>query len=436
MRAAKGTKPSTFSALGSANFRIFWVCSGIYFMGKWIAFFAQGYLVVLLAIGDGGGHLVPLYTGFFGLAQAIPGLTAGLVGGVVADRFDRRRVIVTTQTCIGMLNGVLAWLTLGDRITIVGLLVIVALLSTTQALDGASRFSWLPSLVPRRSLVSAVGLHTAGNNSAQLLGPALGGLLYLPLGISGLLLVIATCHLAVAGGQLFIRSTETADRSIETAPPHRRVGSLRSLAAGLRYIVRDSVTLWLFVVCAASQFLVRPYVLLLPSFAEQVLHTGAVQLSWLMTASGAGALLGSLVVASLDAMRRRGRFLIIAAIVIGFTVILLAAQRTLAGAVVVVAILGLTTILFQGTANAMLQLRTPDHLRGRVIGVFLTFPQGIMPLGVSALGFIGAATGLVAAMALGGALFGLFALGGRAFAKNLWRLQDADLATGEKDVHR
>jgi predicted MFS family arabinose efflux permease len=321
-----------------------------------------------------------------------------------------------------VVTAALALLTISGRITIVEVLVVGGLVATIRSFDDPARYSLVPDLVPRDYLVSAVGLYSASSTGAQLLGPVLGGLLYLRLGIGGLFLVQAVTYLVLPAALLVIRPPRDAEAGgrLAEAAVAERPGPLRSIREGLGYIVRDPVILWVFVLCAASQFLVRPYTQLLPSFTEGVLHVGAVQLSWLLTASGVGALVGALVIGSLHGLERRGRFLILAGVGLGVALALLASQRALVGALGAVAVLGFMVLMFQGTVNTTLQLRAPDRLRGRVLSVLMMIPLGVMPLGISALGFVGSATGVGVSLGVAGVAFAAVALSGRALARDLW----------------
>lgn len=406
---------STFAALRTPTFRLFWSCNLVYFLGEWMQLFGLGYLVVELGTRDGDAHRVALYAGLVGLSQAVPGLCLGLFGGVAADRFDRRRILLFTQASLGTLTGMLGLLIVSGDINIAEVLAINCVASAVRVFDDPTRYSWIPGLVPSRYLVSAIGLNTASYTSMQIFGPMLGGLLYLSIGTGGLFLVTASCYLVVGVGQQFL------PRDLVASDQRERPGPLRAVAEGLGYVVRDPVTLWVLLLCAASQFLVRPYTQLLAAFAKDGLHVGATELSWLLGASGIGAFAGALVIASLGSLERRGRFLMCSGVALGFALLLLATQRSLPGAMVAVVVLALMVTLFQGTVNTILQLRTPDRLRGRVLSVLMTIPLGILPLGTGALGFVGSASSVATSLGLAGLTFGLMSIAGLAFARELRR---------------
>jgi MFS family permease len=389
-------RTSTIAALASRNFRLFWVGLLVSSIGMWMQMFGQGYLVVQLAVRDGVPHFAPLYLGLVGLSRAIPGLTFGLFGGVVADRADRRQLLLTTQIAASVIAGTLAILTITERINIVEVLLLGALNSMVHSFEAPTRQSMVPALVPRRHLSSAVGLSSAAFNGAQFIGPLLGGLLYIPLGVGGLFAVNAVSYLAIVAALLRM-----------DLPPVTRAQSesvMRSIREGLHYIRRDPVVRWVVILTAGSATLARPYPQLLPAITQQVLNVGAVELSWLMAASGAGALAGALATASLGNLKRRGLVVIASAGALGLLLAAFAIQRTLLGALPILILVGFSAMLFMGMANTLLQLRTPDHLRGRVMSVQTMMMMGVVPLGVMAMGSVGTFLGVDVSMFAGGVL--------------------------------
>src|SRR5437588_10581702 len=167
--------------------------------------FGLGWLVVQLAIQDGVPNLAPFYLGLTGLARALPGLAFGLFGGVVADRADRRRLLVVTQTSAAISAAVLGALTISGRINIVEIVLVSALNSIIFSFDAPTRQAMVPRLVSDRDLMSAIGLNSAAFNGATLVGPVVGGVLIIPFGVGGLMLINAFSYLAIVGALLLMR---------------------------------------------------------------------------------------------------------------------------------------------------------------------------------------------------------------------------------------
>jgi len=365
--------------------------------------FGMGYLVVQLAVQDGVPHLAPLYLGLVGLARAIPGFTFGLFGGVVADRADRRRLLLTTQVLAASTSTLLAALTIAGRIDIVTVILIAAINSLIFSFDIPSRQAMVPRLVPERDLMSAIGLNSAAFNGPQVIGPVIGGLIATAVGATGgalagvgwLFAINAASYGAVILALWLMAPVPTEGR--------RDTPVLRSIREGLGYIRREQVILWVIVLVALTALLSRPYIQLLPAVAHEM-DLGALELSWLFAASGIGSLLGALATASLGNVRRRGVVLVASALTMTGLQVLFGAQRSLVLALPLLALLGVATMIFMGMGNTLLQTRTPDHLRGRVMSVNSMMFMGFMPLGSMVLGSIATIVGVANSFIVGAAV--------------------------------
>ena len=394
-------RTSAIAALRYRDFRLFWFGLLVSNIGTWMQMFGQGYLVVLLAVRDGVPQLAPLYLGLVGLARAIPGLTLGLFGGALADRTDRRRLLLVTQSAAAATAAILATLAITGRINIVEILLLGALNSTIFAFDAPTRQSMVPRLVPERDLMSAIGLNSAAFNGPQIIGPVIGGLIYAPFtdtptfGAGILFYINAISYLAVVVALLRMRPVPIIGKSGD-------VTMLESIREGLAYIRKDTVVKWIVILAATTALFARPYIQLLPAVAHDLLRVGAVELSWMLAASGVGALLGSLGTAALGDMRRRGAVLIGSAVAFGTLLVVFTMQRTLLPSLPLLVLLGFSTMVFLGMANGLLQTRSPDHLRGRVMSVYTMVFMGLMPLGSMVMGSIGSVAGTGAGLLAGG----------------------------------
>lgn len=367
--------------------------------------FGQGYLVVQLAVRDGVPQLAPLYIGLVGLARAIPGLTFGLFGGVVADRADRRRLLLVTQSLAGVTAAVLAGLTIAGRIDIVQVLLLGAINSLVFSFDAPTRQSMVPRLVPERDVMSAIGLNSAAFNGPQIFGPVIGGLIATAIsgndptdlrGVGWLFALNAISYLATVTALLLMTPMPVQGG--------REVTVFRSIREGLGYIRRDPVIRWVVILMAASSALSRPYIQLLPAIANGSFHVGALELSWMLAASGIGSLLGAVATASLGNVRRRGLVLLSSCLVLGILLVVFGLLTTLPPALLVLVAMGFGTMLFLGLSNTIAQTRSPDHLRGRVMSVYSMMQVGLIPLGTMALGSLGSVVGVSTSFIVGGAL--------------------------------
>jgi MFS family permease len=402
-------RTSALAALRSRDFRLFWFGLLVSNVGTWMQMFGQGYLVVLLAVRDGVPQLAPLYLGLVGLARAVPGLALGLFGGVIADRTDRRRLLIVTQSAAAMTAGILAALAITDRINIVEILLLGALNSTIFAFDAPTRQSMVPRLVPERDLMSAIGLNSAAFNGPQIIGPVIGGIIYAPFagtptfGAGLLFSINAISYLAVVGALLRMRPVPVTGGAGD-------LSMLESIREGLRYIRGDVVVKWIVLLAATTALFARPYIQLLPAVAHDVFHVGAVELSWMLAASGVGSLAGALATAALGGLRRRGAVLVGSSLVFGLVLVAFVAQRALVAALPLLVLLGFATMVFLGMANGLLQTRSPDHLRGRVMSVYTMVFMGLMPLGSMVIGAVGSIAGVGLGLVVGGVLCTLVAL--------------------------
>ncbi|TME34648.1 MAG: MFS transporter, partial [Chloroflexi bacterium] len=238
--AAEPGRTSAWSALEHRDFRLFWIGLVVSNIGTWMQQFGLGWLVVQLAIKDGVPQLAPFYLGLVGLSRALPGIAFGLFGGVVADRADRRRLLLVTQ-----------YLAISNQINIVEIVLISALNSIIFSFDAPTRQAMVPRLVDDKQLMSAIGLNSAAFNGATLVGPLVGGVLIIPFGVGGLMLINAISYLAIVAALLLMRPQP----AIDYGP---RLSLLESIKEGLSFIRGDPVLLWVVVLSIATALFTRP----------------------------------------------------------------------------------------------------------------------------------------------------------------------------------
>lgn len=392
--------PSALSALNYRDYRLIWTGQVVSNVGSSMQQLGLGWLIVQLAERDHAPQLVPVYLGLIGLARGIPVLFAGLAAGVIADRVDRRKLLMTIQAYWAIVSTVLAWLTISDRISIGLVMALTVLSSIAQAFDGATRQAVFPRLVPRRAWVSAVGLNSMSFNVAQFIGPMIGGFLIGPLGVGGLMLLNAVSFLALIYAVATSSPMPSSTDGIAPASP------LRSLAQGLSFIWREPTVGWAMLLALLGNVLARPFQLLFPAFVHDALKGDARDLSYVMTAAGIGALSGAFGTASMGSLRRRGVVYAVAGIGLGVMLVGLGMQTSLLPAMMFSFCVAFSSQLFITMASALYHTNTPDELRGRVMGLSTVVVQGGMSLGALLLGSLGAVVGIGASLALGGGLFG------------------------------
>jgi MFS family permease len=253
----------------------------------------------------------------------------------------------------------------------------------------------VPRLVSDKELMSAIGLNSAAFNGATLVGPLLGGVLIIPFGVGGLMIINAISYISIVVALVLMRP--------QPVDAVRHLPLIDSIREGISFIRSDPVLRWVVTLSVATALLTRPYIQLLPAEA-QFLGVGALELSWLLAASGAGALAGALITASLGSLRRRGALLVGAAFAHGTLLTLFGAQHTVLGAMLFVGLTSLAVMVFLGMANTLMQTRTPDALRGRVMSVHTMVFMGFMPLGQMLLGSLGTFVGINNSFLVGGVI--------------------------------
>lgn len=365
-------------------------------IGGWMQIFALGLLVVQIAAREGAPELAPFYLGLMGLARAVPGLALTLLAGAVADRMDRRLILLIAQSTMALSTALLAAVAFAGTATIPIVLLASAIHSAAFAFDNPARQSMVPRLVPLPMLPSAIGMQSAVFNGASIIGPLLAGLLYIPIGLPGLLAVNAISFVAIIGALFLMRPL----------PPiaSRSVSILASVLLGARYVRRNPTLVWILVVSGTIFSTVGPMGQLLPAVAGESLYNGVSWLSLLLTALGLGAFTGALFVMNVGRFRRLGRLFVTGAIVNGMGLVAFALTSEPVVSLVVAYVIGLSGTLMAGMGNNILQATTTDAYRGRVMSVWGLLFIGIMPVGQLALGVLGSLLGIHTSLFVGGAV--------------------------------
>lgn len=367
--------------------------------------FALGILVVQIAAREGRPELAPFYLGLMGLARAVPGLAFTLVAGAVADRVDRRRLLMVTQTTMALNAAALAVVTFAGVATIWEVLIASVIQAAAFAFDNPSRQSLVPRIVPLPFLPSAIGLQSAAFNGASIIGPVIAGLLFVPIGVPGLLAVNAISFVAILG----------ALKVIPSVPPSAQPSDsiVQSIAQGARYIRANRTLVWILLTVGTIFVMAGPMSALLPAVAGESLWNGWSLLSVLLAALGAGSFTASFVTMNVARVRSLGTVFVGAAVINGFMLVLFALTADPMLALVFAFGTGFGGTLMAGMGNNMIQATVDDAFRGRVMSVWAITFIGLMPVGQLVLGALGSLLGIHAALAIGGTVSlaaGLYAL--------------------------
>lgn len=383
-------------ALEVRDFRLLWMGLIVSNIGSWMQMVGQGWLVLQLTNS-------PFWLGMVAFARAVPMIGLSLVAGVVSDRMDRRKLLLTTQTTAASLALLLAVLTSSGLVKVWQIMALAFLSAATMAFDNPTRQALVPDLVGKDRVMTAVGLNSAAWNGAAVLGPALAGVAVGAIGVAGCFYLNAVSFFAVVWAVWVMKPRTTA---------MSRQGTMwSSLVEGLGYIRRHRVIFALFLVTAIPSLLGRPYQSLMPVFARDILGGGPRTYGALMSASGAGALLGALMTASLGAFHRKGLVVLGSTGAFGLILIAFAASRSFYVSLVVLFFAGAGATLYMGSANTLLQTNVPANFRGRIMSVYTLIAGGLMPLGGMLGGSAATLTGNVSAVVMaGGGLVAISAL--------------------------
>ena len=381
---------SAFRALRYRNYRLFISGQFISLVGTWMQNVAQAWLVYRLT----GSSLL---LGAVGFVNQIPILLLSPFTGALADRRDRRWIVIGAQTAMMILAFALAALTLGGGIRIWHIFVLAALLGTASAFDVPARQSLFVELVERDDLINAIALNSSVFNGARVVGPAVAGVLVAAIGEGWCFFVNAVSYIAVIAGLLKIRSPE------RTIPPPAS-SPLAHVLEGFRFVWRNTPIHALLALLGLASLVGTPYSVLMPIFADRILHGGPRGLGLLMGAAGSGAVLGALVVAARHGTRGLGNWAAAACSVFGLSLILFSLSRAFWLSALLLLPVGFSLMVQLASSNTIIQTMVPDGLRGRVMALYTMMLLGMAPVGALMAGAAAEKLGAPFTVAAGGGI--------------------------------
>jgi MFS family permease len=381
-------------ALRHRNYRLFFFGQLISLVGTWMQQVAQGWLVLQITHD-------PLWLGIVSVAQFGPVIIFGLFGGLIADQWPKRRILLATQTSSMLLAFALFLLTATGVVQVWQVMILAALLGITNSIDMPTRQAFAVEMVGREDVTNAVGLNSAMFNASRVIGPAVAGLLIGAFSISIAFLLNGLSFIAVIVAYLMMRTDELRPAPVIVRPTTVR-GVFASLAEGGRFVRQTPLVLLSVTVVGLVATFGMNFQVLMPPYADNVLHVGAAGYGFLMAASG----LGSTVAALWIAFSRKVSPLpiVLGAIALGLGTIVVAFTTSFGVALLAMVIVGAGGIGMAVTANTTIQLSVPDHLRGRVMSLYTTVFAGSVPAGGLLMGWIASAWGVPAALFVGAIL--------------------------------
>lgn len=377
---------ASFGALRHRNYRLFFAGHLISLSGTWMQRVAQAWLVYEITKSS-------LALGVVSFAGGLPTVFLSLFAGALADRFEKRRILIVCQTVAMIQAFVLAALTLMNKVTYFHLVLLGALLGVANSFDTPTRQSFIKETVGGEDLMSAIALNSSAFNTARLIGPAVAGILIYSIGIGACFLINAFSFLAVITSYMLIRLPTRKERSKDNA--------FESIKQGLQYVRNHDIVTTAMALIAIASVCTFSYPTLLPVFTDKVLLGGAGVYAALMTSIGAGALLTATLIALLGNIRQKGRVATSGAILFPLALWLLSFMKSPTGAYVCCLIAGSTMITLTATMNTLVQSAIDDNYRGRVMSLYVLLFLGPMPFGNLIAGRLAESLGVLNTIRLG-----------------------------------
>ncbi len=410
--AALPPRRRVLGALRHRNYRLFFGGQLVSTIGTWMQSIAQPWLVLQLTHS---GFLVGLVLA----VQYLPMLVAGPFGGLIADRFPKRRVLQVTQAAFMVPAFFLFAVTITGTVTYPEVLAAALVWGAIQVVDVPTRQAFAIEMVGREDLMNAIALNSSIWNSAAVVGPSLAGVLIAVIGVPLCFLLNAVSYVAVILGLALMRNLPSL------LPDRDRQSMVERVVEGARYVRCDPVVGTMLVVVGVFSLFAMNRLTLLPLFAEQVLGTGAVGFGLLMGALGLGAMTGALSLAFVPSQASGRRQFWIglawALFLIGFSY-----SRSFPLSLLLLYLAGLCQMWFLATANTRVQLVTPDRLRGRVMSFYAQAVMGVGPIGATQAGALASLLSAPAAMAIGAGVAGAVMIAVRLLHPAVFTLEPAD----------
>ena len=379
----------TFASLRKyRNYRLFFVGQVVSVTGTWMQRIAQAWFILQLTHS-------PLAVGYLAVAQFLPFTVLGLFAGVIVDRLDARKIVIGTQAASMVFASAIAGLALAGIAQPWHVYTIAALMGAVQVLDAPARQALTYRMVGRSELPNAIALNSSLFNASRIFGPALGGVIIAAAGVGFCFAFNAVSFVAVLAGLLMMRVDELHPLELTKRPTLFR--GMREGFAYARHSKRLLVVLGTTLVVSTVCF---NFNVLLPVLAQQTLHAGPRTFGLLSAFFGAGALVGALVSAGLGRATLRG--LLVGTVGFGVFELLLAPSTSLVLCAVLLFLVGASFTVFTSNGNSTAQLEAPDHLRGRVVGLYYYAFNGLGPLGGLSAGWLSARGGTGLAFAVAG----------------------------------
>jgi MFS family permease len=386
-----------FSSLGNRNFRLLWIGGMFSHIGDEMQLVAVSWLVLVLTNS-------PFLMGVAALFQGLPRLFFGLIGGVIADRQNRHKLLMIYQGSEMVLAFFFALLVLSGKIQYWHILVLLPFFGFLKAVYVISRQAYVFDLVGKEDLMNALALHSSGMNLAKIIGPSIAGILIGIVGVGWCLFINGLSFIGILISLLMMHPPAFFKRDLHYP------SVLQDVRETFVYLIGDRTMLLLITTSFSFMLFGMQSQVVLPLFAKYVLKVGPSGFGFLMASMGAGAVIGGVIMAGLGDIKKKGRFFLLTILSYGMLLILFSASSWFFLSLFLILLVGMMEMLWRTINQTLVQLLSPDALRGRILGVYL-LDRGMRPLG----GFLmGTGTSLLGApftLALGAGVCVFVALG-------------------------
>ena len=384
-------------ALGVRAFRWYWIAQWPTLMGTWMQVVALGFLVYDLTHSSTAVAAVAA-------ADGLPAVILSLGGGLLADRLPRRRILLATQSALGLSSGVLAALAFTGHAGFWSIIAVAVVYGSADSLDLPTRQAMVADLVDRELIVNAVALSSTAMSATRIIGPSLAGLLIATAGPGACFAALSLAYIA----PLLVLLTVIPD----IPPLPRRAGAtVRSeLLDGVGAVRRDPLVRGIVIVCAALAFLGVSYMPFLPVLAKTQLHGGAAELGLLYSIGGIGGVVGGIVIATVGNTTGRRRLLVAGGAVYAVSLFTVAHSTVLGVTLVALVGISFAFLAMNTSMTTLLQTDTDPALRGRLLGIYAMLFAGLQPLGTVMYAALAPALGLFTAIGIGALVVGAVAI--------------------------
>ena len=396
MPPPRGPIARTFSALHYRDFRLLWIGAFTSTTGTWMQTVAQGWVVLTMTNSA-------FLLGVDGFLSTGPMLIFSLFGGVVADRIERRKIMLFSQYLQMTFAFILAALIFSGNVKVWHIFLLSFLTGSAQSFSGPAYISLLPLLVKREDVSNAIAMNSMQFNLARVVGPVLAGIALTSLGAAACFGLNGLSFLAVIIAMLMIRSPVMDRRS-------EKRGMVEEMKEGFRFVAHRPTLQLLTFLAFAGTFLGMPIVTFLPVVAKSIFGLGAKGYAWMMTTYGLGSVTGALMIAATAHLARKGAVALKLQLAFACLLVAFAFSRSLPLSLVIAFCSGMCIVGVISLYSSLVQLTTSDDMRGRVMSIFMLAFRGGMPLGNLIAGFVAEKWSISTALAVNGTILAMVAL--------------------------